>query len=125
MPRTWWDQRKSEADMVPDFEDNDHLPQTPGGGRRARPLSPPFHADDGSRRRATHRPHDLRRSFASVLKFELQEDTRTVMQLLGQKNEATTERYLGIASGASSAAMQRLSELLAGSEQASSVRRRE
>jgi len=44
--------------------------------------------------------------------FELQEDTRTVMLLLGHKNEATTERYLGLAAGTSVAAVQRLSERL-------------
>jgi integrase len=115
--RTWWRQRKLEAQVAPDFEDNDLIFPDAWG----RPPSTALYHRHFVRMMDLAgvpriRPHDLRRSFASVLKFELQEDTRTVMQLLGHKSEATTERYLGISTGASSAAVKRLSDRLSPAE---------
>ena len=111
--RDWWRQRKLEAQILPEFQDLDLIFPDAWG----RPPSSALYHRHFMRMMDLAgvpriRPHDLRRSFASVLKFEMQEDTRTVMMLLGHKNEATTERYLGIAVGAVSNAVQRLSERL-------------
>jgi len=39
-------------------------------------------------------PHTLRRSFASILQYDLNIESATIQQLLGHSHFATTERYL-------------------------------
>jgi site-specific recombinase XerD len=96
MQRDWWRQRKLEAQILPVFEDNDLI----FGDAWGRPPSTSmYHKHFTAMMKLAGlepiRPHDLRRSFASVLTLELGADLTGVSRLLGHKNTTTTQRYIG------------------------------
>lgn len=111
--RAWWRQRKLEAQSLPWFHDLDLI--FPDAWGRP-PSTAMYHRHFVAIMRAAGlepiRPHDLRRSFASVMAFELGEDLAVVSRLLGHKNTTTTIRYLGAAPEQESAAINRLSNAL-------------
>ena len=110
--RAWWRQRKLEAQVLPDFEDYDLIFPDAWGKP---PSTAMYHRHFTAMMRLAGlepiRPHDLRRSFASVLKFERSADLTGVSRLLGHKNVATTERYLGLSAEVESATIKLLSRV--------------